>query len=150
MTALAALVGSAATGRPAKTRWFTDLRKPAFQPPSVVFPIVWSVLYLDIAVSSAVALDGLGKDDDEGPARDYRRALATNLVINAGWSWVFFRSHRLAAAPVVAAVWAISSADLARRSGRVNASAGLALVPYAGWCAFATVLSAAIWRINRT
>jgi benzodiazapine receptor len=149
MTALAALVGSAASGRPSKTIWFTNLRKPGFQPPPVVFPVVWTVLYLDIAVSSAIAWNGLRENDDEGAARAYLRALAANLAINAGWSWVFFRSHRLAAAPAVAAVLAFSSADLAQRSGSVNRSAGLALVPYAGWCGFATVLSAAIWRINR-
>lgn len=149
MTAIAALVGSAASGRPAKTSWFTYLRKPSFQPPPVVFPIVWTALYADIAVGSAITLDRLYEEGDDGGARNYSRALAANLVVNAGWSWVFFRWHRLAAAPVVAAILAVSSADLVRRSGRVDRGAGVALAPYAVWCAFATVLAAVIWRKNR-
>ena len=42
-----------------------------------------------------------------------------------------------------------SGLDLARRSARVNRPAGAALLPYAAWCGFATVLSAAIARRNR-
>lgn len=148
MTAVTAAVGSLATGRPENSRWFTRLRKPTIQPPSAVFPIVWTALYTDLAVCSAVTVDRLGETDADA-ARDYIRALAVNLVVNAGWSWVFFRAHRLAAAPVVAAALAASSADLVRRSATVDRAAAVALIPYPLWCTFATVLSAQIWRQNR-
>ena len=148
-TTLTAFVGSAASRSPEKTSWFRNLRKPAFQPPAVVFPVVWTALYADIAVSSAIALDRLQEEGDRADERRLALALLANLAVNAGWSWVFFRSHRLAAAPVIAAALAVSSSDLAMRVGRVDRSAGLALVPYPLWCSFATVLSAAIWRNNR-
>jgi len=45
--------------------------------------VVWTLLYSDIAVTSAVALDRL--EGDEAVA--YRRALAANLVLNASWSF---------------------------------------------------------------
>jgi len=62
--------------------------------------------------------------------------------------WVFFRAHRLRGAAAVAALVTVSSADLARRAHSVAPRAGAALLPYAGWCAFATVLSASIARRN--
>ncbi|BCN76780.1 TspO/MBR family protein [Prescottella equi] len=147
-TAGTALVGSAATRRPAEDDWFTDLRKPSFQPPPVAFPLVWTALYADIAVTSATALARL-REEDPRSAAAYQRALAANLAINASWSWVFFRAHRLWAAPVVAGVLTASSTDLVRRTARTRPAAGAALAPYAVWCAFATVLSGSIWWINR-
>ena len=34
--------------RPAESDWYAKLRKPWFQPPRQVFPIVWPILYADI------------------------------------------------------------------------------------------------------
>jgi benzodiazapine receptor len=148
----AAVAATAALGSLASTdvnsEWYVRLRKPAIQPPGVVFPIVWTTLYTDIAVSSAVALDRL-ETSDSAAAVAFRRALAVNLVLNTSWSWVFFKAHQLAPAVAVAGALAVSSADLARRAGRASPAAGWALVPYAAWCSFATVLSGVIWRRNR-
>ncbi|MDJ0441626.1 MULTISPECIES: TspO/MBR family protein [Rhodococcus erythropolis group] len=149
MTTAAAVAGSVASRRPARSPWFEKLRKPSFQPPSVTFPVVWTVLYADIAVSTALTLERLTENGDETAARDYTRALTTNLLVNAGWSWVFFRSHRLRTAPVVAAILTASSADLTRRTLPIRRTAGVALAPYPVWCAFATVLSTALWLENR-
>lgn len=142
--AACAALGSVAS-REVRSPWYARLAKPAIQPPPIAFPIVWTTLYADVAVTSARAIDAL-----EGDARSaYVRALAVNLVLNAGWSWVFFRAHRVGGAVLAAGVLAASSVDLARRTWHAEPRAGLALVPYAGWCTFATVLSAAIWRRNR-
>lgn len=146
--AATALVGSAAS-RDVRSRWYARLRKPAFQPPGAAFPVVWTALYADVAVSSAATLDALRADGRDADSAVFRRALAANLVLNGAWSWVFFRWHRLGSAVAVAAALAASSADLARRAGRARPAAGAALSAYALWCAFATVLSAEIWRRNR-
>jgi tryptophan-rich sensory protein len=146
-TAATAAVGGAASSG-ASDPWFLELDKPAFQPPAIAFPIVWTLLYVDIAGASAVAIDGLD-DEDAARGRAFRTALAANLVLNASWTWTFFRGHRLPAATAVAGALAVSSADLARRAGTTSPAAGWALAPYAAWCGFATVLSGAIWRRNR-
>jgi len=142
--AACAVLGSLGT-REVTSLWYRTLRKPAIQPPTVVFPVVWTALYADLAVTSAVALDAL--PEEERPA--YARALGTNLALNAGWCWVAFASHRLGWAVPTAAVLAASSADLVRRTARADTRAGAALVPYAAWCTFATALSAALWNRNR-
>ena len=76
-------------------------------------------------------------------------ALAANLALNAGWSWLFFRWHKLGPSAVAAGALAVSGADLARRAAAVNPRAGLALSLYPAWCTFATVMSTDIWRQNR-
>ncbi len=144
-TAATALAGAAATGPGTESDWYRALRKPGFQPPATVFPVAWTTLYATIAAASARAIDRA----EAGERRGCQRALAANLAVNGAWSWVFFRAHRLGAATATAAVLTVSSPDLARRSARADPRAGLALLPYTAWCAFATALSTALWRLNR-
>ena len=132
-----------------RTPWSGDLEKPSFQPPDAAFPIAWTTLYADIALTTAHVLDRLERSGRGEEAAAYRRALAVNLAVNAGWSWVFFRWHRLGPAVGVAGLLALSSADLVRRTARVSKPAAVALAPYPAWCGFATALSAAIYRRNR-
>ena len=146
-SAASAVVGSVAS-RGVKSGWYARLSKPSFQPPPVAFPIAWTALYIDIAVSSATAIDVLREHDRPSEAAAFERALALNLILNASWTWVFFRMHRLGVAAVTAGALAVSSADLVRRAAPASRAAAVALSPYAGWCGFATVLSAAIWRRN--
>lgn len=129
--------------------WYARLRKPAYVPPSPVFPVAWTGLYTDIAATSALAIDRLHRAGRHDEARRYAIALGLNLFLNAGWSWLFFRFRRLATSAVGAAALAASSADLVRRTAHADPGAGLALSPYPLWCAFATAMSTDIWRLNR-
>jgi translocator protein len=148
-----AVGATAATGsvasRPRITRWYSHLRKPRYVPPNGVFPIAWTALYADLAVTSAVAVDRLRADGRHAEARNYTVALAANLILNAGWSWLFFKYQKLGASAVGAAVLAASSADLTRRTAAADPRAGAALLPYPLWCAFATLMSGHIWVLNR-
>ena len=148
--AVAATAGLGSVGsRDVHSRWYDALEKPPYQPPGVAFPVVWTTLYTDLALSAGHALDRLEAAGRHEEAAGYRRALAANLAVNAAWSWVFFRWHRLGPAVGVAGLLAVSSADLVRRTARVSPPAAAALAPYPAWCGFATVLSAGIWRRNR-
>jgi translocator protein len=146
--AVAAGTGSIASPRRVPA-WYTRLRKPAYQPPGAAFPVVWTALYADIATTSAVTVDKFRAAGQHDKARGYAAALTVNLLLNAGWSWLFFHFHKLGAAVLGAAALTASSADLARRAAAADPRAGAALAPYPLWCAFATVLSAHIWRLNR-
>lgn len=145
--ATCAVVGSLAT-KP-NSNWYRGLDLPDWQPPAIAFPVVWSLLYADLAVSSAATLTSLDRDEDSKARSAYQRAFGANLVLNAAWSWLFWRSKRPEIATVECALLTLSSADLARRTAKREKLAGAALVPYAAWCGFATVLSGAIARRNR-
>jgi tryptophan-rich sensory protein len=146
--AAAAGAGSIASGS-SISRWYSRLRKPSYQPPRAAFPTVWTALYGDIAVTSAMTIDRFRATGQRGKARDYTVALAVNLLLNAGWSWLFFGYHKLGASAVGAAALTASSTDLVRRTAQATPRGGLALLPYPLWCGFATVLSTHIWRLNR-
>lgn len=150
----AAVVATSAVGglatRPAiQSAWYARLRKPAYQPPRTVFPVVWPALYADIAVVSAATVDRLHDTRNRPAARVYVLWLAVNLALNSAWSWVFFNRRHLAAAVALNAALTASSADLARRAVAVRGTRAMPLILYPAWCAFAFVLSAHIWLLNR-
>ena len=151
--AAAAVFATAAVGglasRPAESDWYAKLRKPSFQPPRQAFPIVWPILYADIAAVSASTVDQLEDAHQPEKARGYRNALAVNLVLNGSWSWLFFNRRMLGASAIAAAALTASSVDLTRRAAEVQPSRGVVLAPYPLWCAFATLLSTRIWQLNR-
>lgn len=147
-TATAAVAGTIASKEGVET-WYPRLRKPRYVPPNVVFPIAWTTLYADIAVTSASAIEQFRAQGDDAKARAYIAALGTNLVLNAGWSWMFFKWHKLGPSAIAAAALAASSADLVRRTADADPRAAVVLSPYALWCSFATLMSTDIWRMNR-
>ena len=147
-TTMAAVAGSVASQQGVRG-WYTRIRKPGYVPPNAVFPIAWTTLYVDIAATSAAAIERFRAEGQDGKARAYIAALGANLALNAGWSWVFFKMNKLGPSVVAAAALAASSADLTRRAADADLKFGAALAPYPLWCGFATVMSADIWRLNR-
>lgn len=142
--AVAATVAAGSVGVDVDTPWFRSLRKPRWYPPATTFPVVWTGLYTAIAWSATRALDRAPVPDRAGLAG----RLAGNLVLDAGWTWAFFRRRRPGLAVAVAAALTASTVDLQRRAGRVDRAAGAALLPYAAWTAFATVLTEELWYRN--
>lgn len=141
-----AVAGSAAT-KP-DSWWYVTRRKPSFQPPKWTFPVAWTALYADIAAVTGLSLADLDARGNTRKRTELTGALALNLGLNASWSAVFFRGKNPALATFTSAALTASSADLARRCMDVDSTRGAWLLPYPAWCAFATALSAAIWKKN--
>lgn len=142
-----ALVGGLLTDP--RSHWYRRLAKPSFQPPAAVFGPVWTVLYGLIALSSAATIADAREQGDDEAAEAFERALAANLALNATWSGVFFRAHAPVLSAAVAALLALSSADLTRRAATSGPGKAAALGLYTAWCTFATALSTAIALKNR-
>jgi tryptophan-rich sensory protein len=151
-SAAAVLVTAAVGGmasRASDSVWYAKLRKPSFQPPPQAFPIVWPILYADIAAVSASTIDHLQEQQRHDDARAYQAALAVNLVLNGLWSWLFFKWRKPGVAALGAAALTASSADLTRRAVEARSGRAAPLALYPLWCAFATALSTRIWWLNR-
>lgn len=143
-----AIVGGLAS-RPAQSPWYAKLRKPPYQPLAQAFPIVWPLLYADIAAVSSATLDDLERQGRAEERRRYVAALAANLVLNGSWSWLFFNRRMLGTSALAAGALAVSSTDLTRRAVAVRGASAAPLALYPAWCAFATALSTHIWLLNR-
>lgn len=122
--------------------WYPGLSKPAWTPSPRRIRGVWTALYVLIAVAAALVWS-------EGLDLRFTYALLLNLVLNAGWSWIFFglRSPGGALAEIV--VLEVTCVALVPLAARSSTAAAALLLPYALWVAFATILNAVIFRRNR-
>jgi benzodiazapine receptor len=140
-TFAAAAIGSVASVNAGS--FYRTLSQPSWAPPAAVFGPVWTVLYLLMAFAAWIVYRS------ESPNRHKLIGLYLfQLVLNALWSWTFFRweSGLLSMATIVA-LWI---AILATTIGfwRVKPVAGMLLIPYLLWVTFAAALNYAIWQLN--
>lgn len=137
--------GSRYSPRDARTRlWYRRLKKPSYNPPNYVFPVVWTALYALMAISG-------WRVWRTGDSRERSQALflwASQLASNAAWTKFFFGKHR----PVLALADVVGLESLVVRyiatAKKIDRPAALCFAPYAGWVAFATILNADIARLN--
>ncbi|MFC9537496.1 TspO/MBR family protein [Streptomyces sp. NPDC056975] len=100
-------------------------------------------------VDTASCLDRLGWRScaDTYRRRASRRAgapVGANLILNAAWNWLFYGRRSPRAGLVGTLMLDLSNIELIQRTAQVDTARARALLPYAGWCAFATALNMAI------
>ncbi len=124
--------------------WYDGLEKPPFTPPKAVFPVAWTTLYTMMTIS-AWRVWKHGEDGERGTA------LAlwwTQLALNAAWSPLFFAKRDPELALVDLGALFVAIAAYTRSAFRNDRAAGVMMVPYLGWVAFAGALNAEIVRRN--
>jgi translocator protein len=127
--------------------WYNVIRKPSFTPPNGLFAPVWTTLYVMMGIAA-----GLVWNCYEYRPAEVRKALiffAVQLALNALWSYLFFGLFNplLALVEIVLLWLMILETYLAFRP--VNKIAAWLLLPYLAWVAFAALLNASIWWLNR-
>lgn len=124
--------------------WYALLNKPAWTPPNAVFGPVWSALFLLMGVAAWQVWRQAG-----WPRAAPALALfALQLVLNVGWSALFFALRSPGAALLEVAVLWLAIAATLRAFWRHSRAAGWLLAPYLAWVSFAAALNLAIWRLN--
>lgn len=125
-------------------RAYESAAKPALTPPSIVFPIVWSILFLLMGISAARIFLS------DAPARDNALLIyALQLMINFFWSIFFFnRTAYLFSLIWLILLWAFIL-WMIRLFLPIDRWAALLQIPYLLWTAFAGYLNAGVWLLNR-
>jgi benzodiazapine receptor len=142
---LAGVFGSAFTTRAIPT-WYASINKPWFTPPDWVFAPVWLALYTLMGISLYLVWREHAKG---AKSRVPLIAFAVQLALNAAWSAAFFGLHSPLAGLVIICALLAALGLAAAMFARVSRPAGLLLVPYVLWVAFAAVLNASIYVLNR-
>ena len=143
LTTAAAALGSLGT-RP-DSDWYRSIERPAWEPPGIAFPLVWTPLYGTIAWSTARAIEAA----PEGERARLWALTTADLAANAGWCWAFFAGESPRRGLAAIAVLNALNVALVREAAEHDRTAAAALTPYAVWCGFATALNVSIWRRNR-
>jgi len=142
LTFLAACMAAGATGAMFKPgAWYDNLTKPTWTPPSWVFPVTWTVLYVCMALSASWIAVMLGN-------AQAMAFWALQIALNTLWSPVFFGLRRMGAAMVVMiGLWLAVMLTMFAFFDH-NVWAGLLFVPYAVWVTIAGALNFSVWRLN--
>jgi translocator protein len=137
---LSGRVGGAGYGNP----WFDGLQKPPLMPPGIVFPIVWSILYILMGLALAMILNARG-------ARRRGVALAlfgVQFAANLAWSPLFFRAHQLLPAFILIIMMLLLASATTVAFARIRRLAGWLMVPYLVWLTLASILNWQIYSLN--
>lgn len=126
---------------------YDQLNRPPLTPPGIVFPIVWTILYTLMGISSAMIYH-----ERKANPMMASMALATyakQLVLNFFWSIIFFNLQNY----LLAFIWLIflwvSIIKMIYEFYQINKTAAYLQIPYLIWVTFAGYLNLAIYLLNR-
>ena len=110
-----------------------------FNIPNIIFPLVWSILYLLMSISYYLVSN----------RQNTKGIYALQLFFNTMWTIIFFGlKWRLFAFIWLIALFIIVIIMLTRYI-KINKTAGYLLIPYALWIIFAGYLNLSIYLLNR-
>ena len=122
---------------------YNDLIQPAFAPPSFLFPIVWTILYVLMWISYGI-LENKGLVDSETNSIYYLQ-----LTVNALWSFIFFVFKWRLFAFIWILILDALVIDMIIKFYKKDKTAGLLQIPYLLWTLFATILNFAVYLLNK-
>lgn len=122
---------------------YNTLQKPFLSPPSILFPIMWTILYILMGVSYGI-LESKSLNDSKSKIIYY-----SQLFVNAMWSIFFF----LLKWRLFSFIWILLLDVLVivmlLNFYKKNKISGLLQIPYLLWIIFASYLNLSIYLLNR-
>ena len=122
---------------------YDEIIQPRFAPPGILFPIVWTILYILMGVSY-----GILKSNDL-VNEEINSVYYIQLAVNSLWSIIFFVLKWRLFAFIWIILLAILIISMIRKFYEHNKIAGLLQIPYLIWTLFATYLNLSIYLLNR-
>ncbi len=123
--------------------WYIHLIKPYGTPADIVFPIVWSILYLSMA--AALALLWISKTSGKKVAFLF---FIVQLFLNFIWPWLFFYMQEPGLALVDILLLWFSILVTIRLFWDHTRYGSYLLLPYLIWVSYALYLNLFIWIGN--
>lgn len=129
---------------------FNAMKKPPLAPPGILFPIVWSMLYVLMGISSYIIYEFDVKNDISLKTEKsiWLLIYAIQLVFNFFWSIIFFKFSLYYQAFVWLVILWVLVLLLIVKSMKLNKIAGYLLVPYLLWMTFAGYLNIGVAIMN--
>lgn len=123
--------------------YFDTINTPSFTIPKFLFGIVWTILYILIAISIYKVSESNYYD-----LKDYKKNLLYNYIFNQLYTIIFFcfKNNFLAFVDVLLTL--LSSLFLYYETKSINNKASKFLLPYVFFLIYAFILSITIYFIN--
>ena len=122
---------------------YQDFIKPSFAPPAILFPIVWSILYLLMGISSYL----ICKSND----LDKCKAILIyffQLILNFLWTPIFFGFNLYLLGTIWIFILLLVVIYMVGCFYKIDKVSAYLQIPYILWLIFAFILSIAICSLN--
>ena len=126
------------------TSFYKTLNLPFFALPSFAYGIVWSILYILIAIS----IYKIYSNNNFKDIKEYNIALLSNYIFNQLYTFLLFNLNNLFLSFVDSLIILITSINLYTETKKLDESASKFLIPYVIFNVFATILSITIYFMN--
>lgn len=124
---------------------FQMLNKPALSPPGWLFPVVWTILYILMGISSYLVLASEDNSDNVNIALKF---YIIQLAVNFFWPIFFFTFDLY----LFSFIWLLQLIALVLITiilfARISKSAAYLQIPYLIWLIFAGYLNLSIYLLN--
>jgi len=128
------------------TTYYSQLIKPSFAPPSFIFPIAWTILYVLMGISAYLIMK---KGQDLPKVKDAMFYYWLQLGLNFLWSILFFGLDLRFTALVNIGLLIIVVIIMIIKFAKIDKRAAYLNIPYLIWLFYAFVLNYFIWIINK-
>ncbi|MBR5479148.1 MAG: tryptophan-rich sensory protein [Clostridia bacterium] len=122
---------------------YSNINQPPLAPPSILFPIVWTILFALMGVSSYLVSTGNSKNKREALAL-YGVQLAVNFI----WPIIFFNMQAYFAAFIWLLFLWVLVILMIWQFHKAKPLAAYLQIPYIIWLTFAAYLNLAIYLLN--
>lgn len=121
---------------------YGDMVKPLLSPPSYIFPIVWTILYILMGISYFIATKD--KEND----KELNQIYILQLLVNFFWPIIFFVLRMYFTAFFWIILLLILVIIMIKELLKNNKISGYLQIPYFIWLLFATYLNIGIFLLN--
>ena len=140
ITFIVPMIGSYTTST-FKEPWYSQIILPSFNPPSWVFPPVWSTLYF--LMSLAIWKIWIKSFDTK-----LLKIYLIHLFFNSTWSIVFFGFHLIGVALINLIIILIFIIILMKEYFSKDKVSFYLMTPYLAWSSYAFILNSTIFYLN--
>ena len=124
--------------------WYRALRQPAWQPPDVVFGLIWPYNFIVLGIAGFVVTQRASTQ--VGLAWNF--VLLISVIAAITWAYQFYVPHHLLIAAVSLLIGALSTIGLLIIIWPQSTLLFWLLIPYQLWLLTATSLSFGYWHLN--
>ena len=122
---------------------YDKINAPPLSPPGWLFPVVWTILFILMGISSAIIFTSKSKQKD-----DALFIYAVSLVLNFSWSIFFFNILSFIVSFIILVALWLSIIITIIKYYKINKPAAWLQLPYLLWVTFAGYLNFAIILLN--
>ena len=125
---------------------YNTIKTPPLSPPSILFPIVWTILYVLMGISAALIYNKRKINYNDVTSALFIYSIS--LFLNFWWSIIFFGGKLFFFAFIWILLLDISVISTIKRYNKISKIAAYLQIPYLIWIIFASYLNLAIAILN--